>query len=618
MKRIFTGEDIALFHRGEHPCLYEKMGAHLCEENGVLGTHFVLWAPNARSVSLLCDANGWDGRRNPMRSDDGVWECFVPGVREGDTYRYRVVGADGVARFKSDPYAFGSELRPSNASVVTKVDDFEWNDGEWLACRGGDANKKPLSIYEVHLGSWKKDYTFSPDGFLDYGTLAYQLAEYVKYMGYTHVELIGICEYPFDGSWGYQVTGYFSPTRRYGTPREFAHFVDVLHQNGIGVILDFVPGHFCTDKFALERFDGTPQYEYADPLRSDYPEWGTKAFDLGKNEVSSFLIQSALFWIRNYHIDALRIDAVAAMMFQSFGRKEWRPNKDGGDLNYESIAFMKKFNDEISTKTSAFVIAEDSSIYAGVTSPVKDGGLGFGFKWNMGWMNDTLKYIKEDPVFRKYHHYELTHTLDYAYTEKYVLVLSHDEVVHLKKPMIYKSPGNMEDKFGCLKTLYTHMYGHPGKKLLFMGQEFAQTSEWNENVIIPWELTHIGEHREVMKLVRALNALYKSEPVLYEEGSPENFMWINRDDGERSIISYIRKKADSFSGALIFICNFTPVDYPEYSCGVPIKCTCNVVLSSRDMREGKIKAESSLCDGMPYRLKVPLRAYESVVLKIQK
>ena len=612
MNRIFSQEDINAMHRGEYLNVYEKMGAHLAVEGGVSGTHFAVWAPNARSVSLLCDKNGWDGRRNPMSALDGVWECFVPGVGEGDTYRYRVVGADGVVRFKADPYAFGSELRPSNASVVTDIDNIKTSGDGYV--RPHDPISSPISIYEVHLGSFKKDYTFSPDGFLDYVSLAHQLSEYVKYMNYTHVELMGICEYPFDGSWGYQVSGYYSPTRRYGSPRQFAEFIDILHKNGIGVILDFVPAHFCTDSFGLESFDGTPLYEYADPLRANYPEWGTKAFDLGKNEVSSFLIGAALFWINKYHIDALRIDAVAAMLFQSFGRREWRPNKDGGELNYESIAFFKKLNTEVK-RAGAFIVAEDSSIYAGVTSPVEEGGLGFTFKWSLGWMNDTLKYLKEDPVFRKYHHGELTHTADYAFTENFVLVLSHDEVVHLKKPMIYKFPGNMQDKFGCLKVLYTHMAGHPGKKLLFMGQEFAQTSEWDENKIIPWEFASYPEHRAVMDTVRYLNDIYRSHGVLYCEDS-RSFEWINRDDADRSIISYIRKYPDTYSGALVFACNFTPVDYNDFSLGVPLGGEYKFIFGTYGDMRGSVWATESLCDGRPFRLTFPLRAYEAVIIEM--
>lgn len=616
MDRHFTRYDTELFWGGCHTKLYEKMGAHLAVEGGEAGVHFVLWAPHARSVSVLWDKNGWSSHVDKMTSVDGIWECFIPGMKEGDTYRYFVEGADGVGRYKSDPFAFGTEIRPSNASVVVDTDHFEWHDGDFISRRPHNPSDVPINIYEVHLGSWKKDYRLSSDGFLDYEQLAKELAEYVKYMNYTHVELIGICEYPFDGSWGYQVTGYYSPTSRYGHPSGFAKFVDILHQNGIGVILDFVPAHFCCDSFGLTEFDGTPQFEYSDPLRAEYPEWGTKAFDLGKNEVSSFLIDSALFWVEKYHVDALRVDAVAAMLFNSFGRREWRRNADGGDLNYESIAFFKKLNKTLKEQTGAFVVAEDSSIFLGVTKPVDEGGLGFEFKWSLGWMNDTLKYIKEDPVFRKYHHEQLVHTVDYAYTEKFMLVLSHDEVVHLKKPMLYKSPGSMPDKFGCLKTLYTHMTGHPGKKLLFMGQDFAQTDEWDENKIIQWEYASDPSHRAVMDCVRRLGEIYKTYPVLYREGDSRCFEWINRNDGDRSIISYIRKNENDYGGALIFICNFTPVDYPDYSLGVPRGGDYKVIYTTYPEDRGYFKAWESLCDGRPYRLPIPLRAYESIILEI--
>lgn len=617
MERVFTQFDLDLFHIGEHYRLYEKMGAHPSVEDGVSGVHFTLWAPNARAVSVLCERNGWCGGVDKMTSCDGVWECFVPGVKEGDTYRYRVEGADGITRDKSDPYAFGSELRPSNASVVENTDNYVWHDEKWLASRPRDLTNEPMSVYEVHLGSFKKDYRLNKDGFLDYEQLARELCEYAKYMNYTHVELMGICEYPFDGSWGYQVTGYYSPTRRYGAPRGFAKLVDIMHENGIGVILDFVPAHFCTDSFGLENFDGTPTYEYADPLRAEYPEWGTKAFDLGKNEVSLFLVDAALFWINKYHVDGLRVDAVAAMLFQSFGRSQWRPNKDGGDINYESVAFFKKLTSKVK-EAGAFIVAEDSSIYSGITTPVEYGGLGFDFKWSLGWMNDTLEYIKKDPIYRKYHHEKFVHTLDYAFFEKFILVLSHDEVVHLKKPMIYKCPGNMQDKFGCLKTLYTHMEGHPGKKLLFMGQEFAQTSEWDENTIIQWEYASIPEHRSVMDCVRVLNDIYRSHPVLYRDGDSRTFEWINRNDAWRSIISYIRKPVDSYDGALVFACNFTPVDHGEYSVGVPFAGEYKFIFGTLGDMRGSVVATAEECDGRPYRITFPLRAYESVILEVPR
>jgi len=621
MENKFFGElDRYLFHHGTHYELYEKMGAHIREINGVRGTHFVLWAPNARAVCVVSDGNGWTPWRDIMEKvDDSIWELFVPGMCEGVKYKYLVVRADGSEVYKIDPYEFGSECRPANASIVTDLSLYEWGDGEYMAKKKGENYlEKPMAVYEVHLGSWKKDtWKQDEDQFLDYRRLAHELCEYVQYMGYTHIEVMGICEYPFDPSWGYQVTGYFCPTARYGSPRDFMYFVDYMHAHGIGVILDWVPAHFPKDDFGLANFDGTPLYEYADPLRAEYPEWGTKAFDLGKKEVSNFLIASAFFWVNKYHIDALRVDAVAAMLYNSFGRSQWRPNKDGGDHNLESFEFFKHLNSVLRQRTDAFLIAEDSSITAGCTKPAKDGGLGFGLKWDMGWMNETLSYIKKDPVYRKYHHFLMTHTFEYIFDEHYILVLSHDEVVYGKGSMFTKMPGNRMDKFGGLKSFYTMMIGHPGKKLLFMGQDFAQENEWYYKVSLDWHLCDDPGHRDVMNCFRALLHLYTSRPILYNDVSWQSFEWIESGDVQRSIFAFIRRNPWNYNDALVFVCNMTPTGYSDYGVGVPVDGTYRRVFSTY-AEEGimDVEAKEELCNGRPYKLTFNLRPFEAIVFEV--
>ncbi len=619
--KFFSDYDRYLFHHGTHYELYEKMGAHLREVNGVWGTHFVLWAPNARAVCVVSDGNGWTPWRDIMEKvDDAIWELFVPGMCEGVKYKYLIVRADGSEVYKIDPYEYGSEKRPANASIVVNLDSYPWADGEYMKNRkGSNYLEKPMAVYEVHLGSWKKDVEkwWDEDRFLDYRRLAHELCEYVQYMGYTHVEVMGICEYPFDPSWGYQVTGYFCPTARYGTPWDFMYFVDYMHQHGIGVILDWVPAHFPKDDFGLANFDGTPLYEYADPLRAEYPEWGTKAFDLGKKEVSNFLIASAFFWVNKYHIDALRADAVAAMLYSSFGRSEWRPNKDGGDWNLESFEFFRHLNSVLRSRTDAFIIAEDSSIINGITSPAKDGGLGFGLKWNMGWMNDTLSYIKKDPVYRKYHHYLMTHTFEYIFNEHYMLVLSHDEVVYGKGSMYAKMPGDRMAKFGGLKCFYTMMMGHPGKKLLFMGQDFAQENEWYYKESLDWHLCDDPGHRDVMDCYRALLHLYTSRPVLYNDTGSGSFEWIESGDVQRSIFAFIRRNPWNYNDGLVFVCNMTPVNYPNYGVGVPVSGKYKRIFSTYpDGSLMEVEAEETLCNGRPYRCTFDLRPFEAIILEI--
>ena len=620
MKRFFGELDTYLFHHGTHYELYNKMGAHICEENGVRGVHFVLWAPYARAVCVVSDGNGWTAWRDVMeKCDDSIWELFVPGMCEGVKYKYLIVREDGSEVYKIDPYAFRSELRPANASVVTAL-DYEWGDGKWRKQKKGENFlEKPMAVYEVHLGSWKKDLSkWDEDQYFDYRRLAHELAEYVNYIGYTHIELMGICEYPFDPSWGYQVTGYFSPTARYGTPEDFMYFVDHMHKNGIGVILDWVPAHFPKDDWGLANFDGTPLYEYADPLRAEYPEWGTKAFDLGKKEVSNFLMASAFFWVEKYHIDALRVDAVAAMLYNSFGRQEYRPNEYGGNENLESFEFFRHLNSVLRSRTDAFLIAEDSSIIAGVTAPAKKGGLGFGLKWNMGWMNDSIRYYNTDPIFRPYHHHLMTHTLEYCFIENYMLVLSHDEVVYGKGSMINKFIGNKQDKLGSLKTCYTMMTGHPGKKLLFMGQDFAQEREWNFKTGLDWFLCDDEGHRDVMNCWRELLRLYRERPVLHNDcGGPNTFEWINSGDCNRNIFTFIRRNPWNYNNALVFVCNFAPVERWEMGVGAPVEGVYKRIFSTYpDGSPLEIETVEELCDGRRYKLIFNLRPYESCIFEV--
>lgn len=622
MENKFFGDlDRYLFHHGTHYELYNKMGAHIREINGVRGVHFVLWAPNAKAVCVISDGNGWTPWRDVMEKvDDAMWELFVPGMCEGVKYKYLIVGADGREVEKIDPYAFRAELRPHNASIVANLENYEWGDSEWRREKKGENFlEKPMAVYEVHLGSWKKDLSkWDEDQYFDYRTLAHELCDYVKWMGYTHVELMGICEYPFDPSWGYQVTGYFAPTSRYGSPEDFMYFVDYLHKNGIGVILDWVPAHFPKDSWGLANFDGTPLYEYADPLRAEYPEWGTKAFDLGKKEVSNFLIASAFFWVEKYHVDALRVDAVAAMLYTSFGREQWRPNVNGGNENLESFEFFRHLNSIMRQRTDAFLIAEDSSIIEGITKPAKQGGFGFGLKWNMGWMNDSIKYYNKDPIYRPYHHYLMTHTFEYIFDEHYMLVLSHDEVVYGKGSMINKFPGNKMDKLGSLKTAYTMMMGHPGKKLLFMGQDFAQEREWDYKRGLDWYLCDDAGHREVLECYRALLHLYKERPVLHNDcGGPVTCEWINSGDFNRNIFTFIRRNPWNYNNALIFVCNFAPVERWEFGVGAPVDGIYKRVFTTYpDGNPLEIEAKEELCDGRRYKLTFTLRPFESVIFEV--
>ena len=570
--------DRYLFGEGRHYQLYHKLGAHPYTYRGQDGYYFAVWAPHAAAVSLVGDFNAWNPDATPMKpvADSGIYELFVPGLGVGQLYKFAITTHTGTILFKADPYAFSAEYRPGTASVTADIRGFKWNDSKWMESRAGtDPVKAPISIYEVHLGSWKKKNRPEKDGYYTYMEAAHELADYVLEMGYTHVELMGIAEHPYDGSWGYQVTGYFAPTSRYGTPAEFMYFVNYLHKKGIGVILDWVPAHFPKDAHGLADFDGQALYEYADPRKGEHPDWGTKVFDYAKNEVSNFLIANALYWLDEYHIDGLRVDAVASMLYLDYGRQDgqWVPNKYGDNKNLEAIEFFKHLNSVIrGRKDGAIIIAEESTAWPKVTKSPEEDGLGFTFKWNMGWMHDFLEYMKLDPYFRKFNHNKMTFGITYCTSENFILVLSHDEVVHLKCSMINKMPGEYEDKFANLKVGYTFMLGHPGKKLLFMGQDFGQFHEWDEKVSLDWYLTKEPFHADLQNYVKGLLTLYHKYPALYRlDEEYDGFQWINANDGDRSIFSFIRRD-ETQKKNLLFICNFTPVDRDDLR-RLPRRCS---------------------------------------------
>lgn len=562
--------------------------------DGVKGTYFAVWAPHARRVSVVGDFNMWDGALNPMQitQNGGIYELFIPGVMPGAIYKYQILTRYDEILYKSDPYGNQSQMRPENASVVADL-SYKWNDDAWMKERETysrtDRMAKPMSIYEMHLGSWKKKVEEADDGFFSYRELAPQIASYIKEMGYTHIELMGIAEYPFDGSWGYQVTNYYAPTSRYGAPADFMYFVDYMHKNGISVILDWVPAHFPRDAHGLGRFDGMPLYEHPDPRRGEHPDWGTYIFDYGRCEVANFLIANALFWVEKFHIDGLRVDAVASMLYLDYGKQDgqWLPNKDGGNENYEAIALLQNINRIMEERNpGAYLIAEESTAWAGVTAPVSMNGLGFLFKWNMGWMNDFLEYMKMDPYFRQNNQNMLTFSISYAYAENYVLVLSHDEVVHLKCSMINKMPGLEGDKFANLRVAYGYMYGHPGKKLLFMGQEFAQPREWSEARSLDWFVLDNPLNQGIQRYVKALNKLYSENDALYaNDSNPMGFEWTDCDHPDTSIISFVRRGSTA-KKQLLFICNFTPVDRQNYKIPVPCYTKYKEILNSDDISFG--------------------------------
>ena len=677
MEGFLSELDRYLFGNGRHYKIYEKMGAHPACFEGQEGIHFAVWAPHARRVSIVCDRNGWNPEQNPMLplESTGIYEGFYPGMGVGELYKYAILTEAGEWIFKADPYAFAAEFRPGTASITADLSDFPWADGKWMEERKKkNPEESPMSVYEVHLGSWKRHNRPENNGFINYIEAGEQLAEYCNYMGYTHVELMGIAEHPFDGSWGYQVTGYYAPTSRYGNPRQFMEMVNILHQHGIGVILDWVPAHFPKDAHGLADFDGTACYEHPDSRLGEHPDWGTKVFNYEKTEVQNFLIGNALYWYDMYHIDGLRVDAVASMLYLDYGRKdgEWLPNMYGGNGNLAAIEFFKHLNSIIRKREDGTVIiAEESTAWPDITKSPEEGGLGFHFKWNMGWMHDFLSYMKEDPLYRNYHHNQLTFGMSYAYSEKFILVLSHDEVVHLKRSMIEKMPGSREQKFRNLKAAYFFMMGHAGKKLLFMGQDFGQYREWNEDCSIDWHLLEEKENRSLHSFLRDLLQLYKTYPALYEaDYLYEGFSWVNADDASRSIYSFIRNpknhltlsaKASGKNGAvaavaedsksvlengnialengnialendnialeggkgasaanpkehresLLFVVNMTPMDHEEYWVGMPKAKEARLILTE----EGLCKEEKYYpvvkgeCDGRDYHIAYPLKGF---------
>ena len=614
--------DQYLLGQGNHYEIYKKLGAHLVEDGDKKGTYFAVWAPNAQKVSVIGEFNDWDLTADVMERNDpvGIYTCFVEGAKENEMYKFCIETKKGELLYKADPYANYAELRPGTASRITDISKIKWTDKVWMDQRlKWDHKEKPMSIYEVHLGSWRK-HPEGEDGFYNYREFAKEIVKYVHDMGYTHIELMGIAEHPFDGSWGYQVTGYFAPTSRYGTPEDFAWMINYLHKNKIGVILDWVPAHFPKDAHGLADFDGVPEYEYADPRMGEHPDWGTKIFDFGKNEVKNFLISNALFWIEHFHIDGLRVDAVASILYLDYGKKdgEWIPNEFGGNKNLQAVEFFKHLNSVVLGRNpGAVMIAEESTAWPKVTGEVEDDGLGFSLKWNMGWMHDFTEYMKLDPLFRKGAHYNMTFAMSYAYSEKYILVLSHDEVVHLKCSMINKMPGIGWEKFENLKAAYAFMMGHSGKKLLFMGQDFAQLREWSEKRELDWYLLAEKEHQQMQSWVRDLLHLYRRRKAFYEQDNTwEGFEWINADDRDRSIYSFVRH-AKGGRQNLLFVISFTPVARDDYRVGVPKRKQYRLILNSDEEKYGGTgkkrptvyKAEKSECDGRPYSFAYPLPAY---------
>jgi 1,4-alpha-glucan branching enzyme len=571
---LISEYDVHLFAEGNHYKIYEKLGAHPMEMNGKKGVHFAVWAPSAEAISVIGDFNEWKGDANPMKpiAGSGIWATFVPGIKAGATYKFFVKGANGYRSEKSDPFGFASEERPKTASVVWEMDKYKWNDKKWMETRAGkNSLESPISIYEVHLGSWMR-VPEENNRWLTYRELADKLSKYVKEMNFTHVELMPIAEHPLDLSWGYQVVGYFAPTSRFGNPDDFAYFVDVMHQNGIGVLVDWVPSHYPKDGHGLGNFDGTHLYEHQDERQGEHKEWGTYVFNYGRYEVSNFLISNALFWLEKYHIDGLRVDAVASMLYLDYARKdgEWLPNQYGGRENIEAINFMKRLNERVYLEhPDVLVVAEESTAWPQVSKPTYLGGLGFGLKWDMGWMHDTLEYMQHEPIHRKYHHNKLTFRGLYAYSENFVLALSHDEVVYGKRSLLSKMPGDDWQKFANLRLLFGYMYTITGKKLIFMGGEFGQFNEWYHEASLDWHLLNNHFNHGLHEWMKDLNKIYKEEPALYElENGGNSFEWIDCTDYEQSIFTYMRNAKDP-KNALVIACNFTPVPRHNYMIGVP-------------------------------------------------
>ncbi|MGN0312197.1 MAG: 1,4-alpha-glucan branching protein GlgB [Lachnospiraceae bacterium] len=629
MNRI-TEMDRYLFGEGTHYEIYQKLGAHLGKSSGQMGCFFAVWAPHAKAVSVVGEFNNWQDGVHDMGtpSKGGIFELFIPGVKSGAMYKFCITTKDGRKLYKADPYARYAQVRPDTASIVAPALSHRWKDRNWMKERDQKAKKDhPMAILEVHPGSFMRHPGREEDDALySYRELAEVLIRYVKEMGYTHVEFMGICEYPYDGSWGYQVTGYYAPTSRYGKPEDFAYLVDQLHQANIGVILDWVPAHFPRDAHGLAEFDGEALYEYADPRKGEHPDWGTKIFDYGKNEVVNFLIGSALYWVKEFHVDGLRVDAVASMLYLDYGKQDgqWVPNQYGENKNLEAIEFFRHLNSVMKKQfPSVMMIAEESTAWPKVTAPAEEGGLGFTYKWNMGWMHDFLEYMKLDPLFRKYNHHMMTFGMSYNESEKFILVLSHDEVVHLKCSMLEKMPGLGFDKFRNLMLGYCFFMTHPGKKLLFMGQDIAQRREWSEERELDWFLLEQPEHRMVQEFMQSLLGLYNKYPALYSHDHDwEGFEWINSTDGDRSILSFIRKSPTKRNNMLVVL-NFTPVDRPDYRVGVPKKKKYTKLLSSACEQFGseglceetEFMAVKQECDSRAYSFAYPLKGYEAVIFK---
>ncbi len=626
---FITEHDIYLFKEGNHFKLYEKLGAHQIVVDGQKGVHFAVWAPNAKKVSVIGNFNSWNRHThalNPRWDSSGIWEGFIPGIAQGEIYKYFIASnKDYYQVEKQDPFAFFNEVAPNTASVVWNL-DYQWKDQAWMEHRHKkNSLHAPMSIYEMHLGSWKK--VVEDHGrWLTYREMAQQLPEYLKYMGYTHVEFLPVMEHPFYGSWGYQTLGYFSTTSRYGTPQDFMHLVDCLHQNGIGVFLDWVPSHFPTDEHGLSYFDGTHLFEHSDPRKGYHPDWKSSIFNYGRTEVREFLISSAMFWVEKFHIDGLRVDAVASMLYLDYSRQnsEWIPNEYGGRENLDAIYFLRKLNETIySNFPDTQMIAEESTSWGGVSRPTYVGGLGFGLKWNMGWMHDTLVYMTKDPIYRKYHHNDLTFSFLYAYTENFLLSLSHDEVTHGKGSLLAKMPGDDWQKFANLRLLLGYMFAHPGKKLNFMGTDLGQWEDWNHDRSLQWHLLDYAPHKGLQNLVRDLNALYRSEPALYEcDFTHEGFEWIDLNDYQKSIISFVRKSRENQS-QIIAVCNFTPQTWKEYRIGVPqggfwkeiLNSDAGIYGGSNQGNEGGKEAEHIPCHGRPFSLSLTIPPMGILFLK---
>ena len=625
---VFISEaDQYLFAQGTHYDIYKKLGAHPSVENGRKGTFFGVWAPNAASVHVIGTFNGWDEEAAPMTKlgAGGIWTVFLPGVGTGELYKFLITAPSGEKLYKADPFANSAEIRPGTASKTVDISGYKWTDDLWLREREErDYYKEPLAIYECHIGSWMRHPRPEEQGFYNYREFADRIVEYLKEMKYTHVELMGIAEYPFDGSWGYQVTGYYAPTARYGDPQDFMYLVNKLHRNKIGVILDWVPAHFATDAHGLGRFDGQCIFEDPDPRKGEHPDWGTKIFNYGKNEVKNFLIANALFWIKEFHIDGIRVDAVASMLYLDYGKKDgqWVPNKYGGNKNLEAIEFFKHLNSVVRGTYPGFMtIAEESTAWPGVTHSIEEDGLGFSFKWNMGWMHDFCEYMKLDPYFRKDNHYAMTFAMSYNESEHYILPLSHDEVVHLKCSMVEKMPGYKVDKYANLRLGYTYMLGHSGKKLLFMGQEFGQEREWSEARELDWFLLENDLNKGMHDYVKELLLIYRKYPCLYEnDNSWAGFEWLNCDDKDRSVYSFFRK-SENGKNELLFILNMTPMKWENYVVGVPKKKKYKLLLNSDDTKfagDGNVipkelAAEAKPCNNKEYSITFDLPPYTAAI-----